>query len=63
MGNGGSGGGAGGFIDAIIPSPTTTSGYYSYQVGGDGGAGSAGTSGNAGGNGGSGYIEITEYYQ
>jgi hypothetical protein len=56
----GSGGSAGGFIDAIIPSPSST---YPYAVGAGGNGGSAGTSGTAGGAGGSGYIEVTEYYQ
>lgn len=55
----GSGGAAGGFVDAIIPSPSST---YSYSVGAGGTAGTAGTSGYAGGAGGSGYIEVTEYY-
>lgn len=59
-GNGGSGGGSGGFVDAIITSPSAT---YSYAVGAAGTQGSAGTSGGAGGAGGSGYIEVTEYYQ
>lgn len=56
----GFGGGAGGYIDAIISSPSST---YSYAVGASGTAGTAGTSGYAGGAGGSGYIEVTEYYQ
>ena len=55
----GSGGGASGFIEAIISSPSST---YSYSVGLAGSGGSAGTGGNPGGAGGSGYIEITEYY-
>lgn len=55
----GFGGGAGGYIDAIISSPSST---YSYAVGASGTAGTAGTSGYAGGAGGSGYIEVTEYY-
>jgi len=56
---GGYAGAAGGYIDAIIPSPNTT---YSYTVGSGGAGGTAGTSGFAGGAGGSGYIEVTEYY-
>jgi hypothetical protein len=55
----GAGGGAGGFIDAIITSPSAT---YSYAVGAGGAGGSAGTSGFVGGSGATGYIEITEYY-
>lgn len=55
----GLGGGAGGYVDAIITAPSAT---YSYAVGAAGAAGSAGTSGFAGGAGGSGYIEVTEYY-
>jgi hypothetical protein len=54
------GGGAGGFVDAIIASPSAT---YSYAIGAAGTAGTAGTSGFTGGAGGSGYIEVTEYYQ
>jgi hypothetical protein len=56
----GAGGGAGGYIDALISSPLST---YSYAVGAGGTAGTAGASGSAGGAGGSGYIIITEYYQ
>ncbi len=56
----GSGGGSGGFVDAVILSPSAT---YSYAVGAAGTAGTAGTSGFAGGAGGSGYIEVTEYFQ
>ena len=55
----GAGGGAGGFVDAIISSPSAT---YSYAVGAAGTAGGAGTNGTAGGLGGSGYIEVIEYY-
>ena len=58
-GNAGAGGGAGGYVDAIINSPSST---YSYAVGAAGTAGTAGTSGAGGGTGGSGYIEVTEYY-
>lgn len=57
---GGAGGGAGGFVDAIITSPSTT---YSYAVGAAGTNGSAGTNGNAGGAGAAGIIEVTEFYQ
>ena len=56
----GSGGASGGFVDAIITSPSST---YSYAVGSGGSAGGAGTGGAAGGAGGSGLIEVTEYYQ
>lgn len=57
--NGGGGGGAGGFVRAIIHSPSAT---YSYAVGAGGTAGTAGTSGAAGGAGGSGFIQVTEHY-
>lgn len=57
----GCGGGAGGYIDAIIVSPSAT---YSYAVGAAGTAGAAGGSGGfAGGAGGSGIILVTEFYQ
>lgn len=59
-GIGGGGGAAGGYIDAIIASPSAS---YDYVVGSGGTAGAAGTSGANGAAGGSGYIEITEYYQ
>lgn len=55
----GAGGGAGGFIDAIISSPTTS---YSYAIGSAGTAGSAGTNGYVGGAGGSGVIIVEEHY-
>ena len=55
----GGGGAAGGFIDALILSPGSTS---AYAVGAGGDAGSAGTSGAAGGTGAAGFIEVTEYY-
>jgi hypothetical protein len=55
----GAGGGAGGCINAIIESPSTT---YAYTVGSGGAGGTAGTSGSTGGSGGTGYIEITEFY-
>lgn len=58
-GAGGGGGGAGGYVDAIIASPSAT---YAYAVGAAGAAGAAGTAGFAGGAGGSGYIEVTEFY-
>ena len=59
--NSGSGGGAGGFVEAIITSPSAT---YSYAVGaaGTGGTAGTGTPAAAGGAGGSGYIEVVEYY-
>lgn len=56
----GTSGGAGGFIDAIITSPSAT---YSYAVGAGGNGGSAGTGGFAGGGGGSGIIIVEEFYQ
>lgn len=55
----GAGGGAGGYIQAIINAPSAT---YSYSVGAGGTAGTAGTSGSAGGAGASGVIIVTEYY-
>jgi len=55
----GSGGGSGGFIEAIVTSPSAT---YSYAVGAAGSAGTAGTNGVAGGAGGSGMIIVEEYY-
>ncbi len=57
---GGAGGGAGGYVDAILVSPATT---YAYVVGAAGAGGGAGASGIAGGAGAAGYIEVTEYYQ
>lgn len=59
LGYSGTGGGAGGFVDALIVGPSAT---YSYVVGVGGSIGSAGTNGATGGAGGSGYIEVTEYY-
>lgn len=56
----GPGGAAGGFVDAIIVSPSAT---YSYAVGSGGAGGGAGTSGAKGGNGGSGIIIVEEHYQ
>jgi hypothetical protein len=55
----GGGGSAGGYVDAIITSPSAT---YSYAVGAAGSAGSAGTNGGAGGAGGSGFIIVEEFY-
>ena len=55
----GGGGGSGGFVDAIISSPSAT---YAYAVGATGGGGGAGTGGAGGGAGAAGYIEVTEYY-
>ena len=54
------GGGAGGFIDAIISSPSAT---YSYAVGAGGSGATLGTGGSAGGNGAAGAIYVYEYYQ
>lgn len=56
----GSGGGAGGYIIAIIPNPSAT---YAYSIGTSGSAGTAGTGGLAGGTGGSGVIIVEEFYQ
>lgn len=57
--NSGSGGGAGGYIEAIISSPSST---YSYTVGA-GGAGALTGSGAAGGAGAAGIIIVEEHYQ
>lgn len=59
-GSSGGGGGSGGYVKALILSPSSD---YSYAVGAAGTAGTAGTSGFAGGAGGSGIIIVTEYYQ
>lgn len=56
----GSGGPAGGYVDAIINSPSST---YAYSVGGGGAGGTAGVSGVAGGAGGSGFLIVEEFYQ
>ena len=56
----GGGGGAGGYVDAIIPTPSAT---YAYTVGFSGASGIAGSSGFLGGIGGSGVIIIEECYQ
>lgn len=56
----GAGGGAGGYIQAVINAPSAT---YSYSVGAGGTAGAAGTSGSAGGAGAAGIIIIYEYYE
>ena len=56
----GTGGGAGGYVDAII---TSLASSYAYAVGAAGTAGTAGTSGNTGGAGGSGVIIVEEFYQ
>lgn len=56
----GAGGAAGGYVDAIISSPSAT---YAYAVGAAGAGGTAGTSGQAGTNGGSGIIIVEEHYQ
>ncbi len=55
---GGVGGGAGGYSETVISSP---SGTYFSTVGGAGGAGSAGTSGGIGGAGAAGVVIIYEY--
>jgi hypothetical protein len=55
----GAGGGAGGYLEAIITSPSST---YAYSVGSGGSGGTAGASGWAGGAGGSGIIIVEEYY-
>lgn len=54
----GSGGGAGAFIEAYLPSNT-----YTVNVGIAGSGGGAGTSGQTGGNGADGIIIIEEFYQ
>lgn len=66
-GGGGSGtaqasyaGGAGGYVQWVITSPSAT---YSYAVGSGGAGGAAGTAGGAGGNGAAGIIIIYEYYE
>lgn len=56
----GQGGSAGGYIEAVNYTPSSS---YSYSVGAGGGAGAGGTNGGTGGNGGSGYIIVEEYYQ
>lgn len=56
----GDGGGAGGYLEAFISSPSTT---YHYTVGSGGTGQNSGANGAAGGNGGSGLIIIEEYYQ
>lgn len=56
----GAGGGAAGYVDAFISSPSST---YSYAVGAAGSAGTLGIGGGAGGAGGSGLIVVEEYYQ
>lgn len=56
----GTGGSAGGCLEALINNPSAT---YSYAVGGGGGKGTAGSSGGTGGDGGSGVLIIGEYYQ
>lgn len=56
----GTGGGAGGYVDALIYSPSAT---YAYAVGAAGAGGAAGTLGRAGGNGAEGIIIVEEYYQ
>jgi hypothetical protein len=55
----GPGGGAGGYVEAIITSPSAT---YAYAVGAAGTAGTAGTAGAAGGAGGSGVVIVEEFY-
>lgn len=58
---GGSGGGSGGYIEALISSPSAS---YSYAVGGGGAGGaSTGTGSSAGGSGATGVIVVEEYYQ
>ncbi len=57
---GGSSGGAGGYLDAMVISPSAT---YSYAIGAAGTAGAGGTGGFGGGAGGSGVVTVEEYYQ
>lgn len=56
----GASGAAGGYVDAIITSPSST---YAYAIGAGGAGGPGGSFAGNGGDGGSGYIEVTEYYQ
>lgn len=56
---GGYGGGAGGYIDAIISSPADS---YAYVVGTGGNGGAAGTNGGAGGAGAAGIIVVEAYF-
>lgn len=57
----GTSGAAGGYIEAIIPSPLAAN--YAYSIGAGGVAGAGGTgNGSSGANGGSGVIVITEKY-
>lgn len=56
----GSGGAAGGYVDAIIYNPGAS---YLFQVGVGGGGGTAGTGGNMGGAGADGFLIVTEFYQ
>lgn len=56
----GTAGSAGGYVDALIVSPSST---YSYAVGAAGTGGAAGTSGGSGGAGGAGVIVVEEHYQ
>lgn len=56
---GGSGGGAGGYMEVYVQSPNAT---YSYTVGAGGNGGTAGTNGGAGGGGAGGVIIIEEFY-
>ncbi len=55
---GGAGGGSGGYIDAIIPSPSSS---YTFTVGIGGAGGVSG--GNGGGRGGDGVVTVIAYYQ
>jgi hypothetical protein len=57
--NTGSGGSAGGYIEAVITSPSSS---YSYSVGAGGTAGPAAPNGYAGGAGGTGVIIVTAYF-
>lgn len=57
---GGTGGSAGGYIEVMIPSPSST---YAYSVGSGGSGGAAGSNGDAGGSGSGGRIYIQEFYQ
>ncbi len=56
---GGNGGGSGGFLEAVIPNPSSS---YSYAIGTGGTGGVAGTNGTAGGNGADGIIIVEEFY-
>jgi hypothetical protein len=55
----GAGGGSGGYVDAIIPSPSAS---YPFVIGAAGSGGAAGTNGFPGGSGSDGFIEVLSIY-